>query len=98
VALSMLFAEHTYQALAGQLREPVVLRPASGHIGMIVGETARAQLWPDLAAWLRHIALGRGVRYKRRGTQAKEPEASPRGRRDRCPPSKPGSQSSREGQ
>jgi polyhydroxyalkanoate synthase len=86
------------EALAAQLPDPVVLRPSSGHIGMIVGETARAQLWPDLAAWLRHIALGRGVRYKRRRTQARTRGASPCGRRDRCPPSKPGSQSSREGQ
>lgn len=80
------------EALAAQLADPVVLRPSSGHIGMIVGETARAQLWPDLVAWLRHIALGRGVRYKRPRVRGKDQPASPRGRRARRPRSPSGPQ------
>ena len=86
------------EALARDLLDPVVLRPASGHIGMIVGAAGRTQLWPELAAWLRHIALGRGVRYKQRKAPAKQAATPPRAREGRCPSSKPGSQIPREGQ
>ncbi|MDP6353269.1 MAG: alpha/beta fold hydrolase [Alphaproteobacteria bacterium] len=40
------------EALAGAIGNPETLRPAAGHIGMVVGRRARAGLWRPLAAWL----------------------------------------------
>lgn len=34
------------------LRDPTVLRPPAGHVGMVVGHKACASLWEPLAAWL----------------------------------------------
>ena len=39
-------------ALAGQLAEAVVHRPAAGHIGMIAGSHAQRELWAPLLSWL----------------------------------------------
>jgi polyhydroxyalkanoate synthase len=46
-------------ALARALRDPTVLRPAGGHIGMLVGRGARQGLRAPLAVWLRQIAAMR---------------------------------------
>jgi poly[(R)-3-hydroxyalkanoate] polymerase subunit PhaC len=43
-------------ALAEALPDVAILRPAGGHIGMIVGSCAANQLWAPLADWLRRIA------------------------------------------
>jgi poly[(R)-3-hydroxyalkanoate] polymerase subunit PhaC len=43
-------------ALAEALPDAAILRPAGGHIGMIVGRCAADQLWAPLADWLRRIA------------------------------------------
>jgi polyhydroxyalkanoate synthase len=39
-------------ALAEALPQAEILRPASGHIGMVVGNGATERLWRPLAAWL----------------------------------------------
>ena len=39
-------------ALARGLPRAEVIRPASGHVGMVVGAKAREQLWHPLLAWL----------------------------------------------
>jgi polyhydroxyalkanoate synthase len=38
--------------LAGSFRNPVVLRPRLGHVGMVAGASARIALWDPLLAWL----------------------------------------------
>jgi len=43
-------------ALARALGRARVLRPAGGHIGMVVGRRARTDLWQPLVRWLREIA------------------------------------------
>ena len=43
-------------ALATQLPKAKVIRPSSGHIGMVAGRKARAQLWTPLLAWFQEIA------------------------------------------
>ncbi|WP_425450313.1 alpha/beta fold hydrolase [Virgifigura deserti] len=43
------------QALARALPQAVQLRPAAGHIGMIVGRGAEARLWQPLADWLANL-------------------------------------------
>jgi polyhydroxyalkanoate synthase subunit PhaC len=44
------------EALAAHARGASVLRPAAGHVGMVVGSGAEALLWAPLAAWLRRTA------------------------------------------
>lgn len=45
-------------ALADALPRASIIRPRSGHIGMVAGRRAEAQLWAPLLAWLReHAAL-----------------------------------------
>ena len=44
------------EALAGLLRQPTVIRPAGGHISMLVGDAAPDQLWQPFTQWLRRIA------------------------------------------
>jgi polyhydroxyalkanoate synthase len=45
------------QALAGRLgSRPTVVRPAGGHIGMVVGVRGTSSLWSPLVAWLREVA------------------------------------------
>ncbi len=39
--------------LCGGLAAAAIVRPASGHVGMIVGRRARAQLWAPLTQWLK---------------------------------------------
>lgn len=39
-------------ALAAAMSGATVLRPAAGHVGMVVGRRARTSLWEPLAAWL----------------------------------------------
>ncbi len=41
------------QALAAQLPASTVLTPGAGHVGMVVGARARAQLWDPVLDWLR---------------------------------------------
>jgi len=43
-------------ALATRLPHGETLTPAAGHIGMMVGGSARAKVWDPLDAWLRRIA------------------------------------------
>ncbi len=43
-------------ALAAELPLAEVIRPASGHVGMVVGARAARELWDPLLAWLRRIA------------------------------------------
>ncbi|MBN8531243.1 MAG: alpha/beta fold hydrolase [Alphaproteobacteria bacterium] len=43
-------------ALLPLLRDPTVLRPPAGHVGMVVGHKARASLWEPLAQWCGKIA------------------------------------------
>lgn len=43
-------------ALAKALPSATIIRPESGHIGMVAGRKARAQLWTPLLAWLQEIA------------------------------------------
>lgn len=43
-------------ALAAMMPEAKIIRPLSGHIGMIAGRTAKKQLWTPLLAWLLRIA------------------------------------------
>ncbi len=43
-------------ALATALPHAEIIRPMSGHIGMVAGRQAKAQLWTPLLAWLRKIA------------------------------------------
>jgi polyhydroxyalkanoate synthase len=52
-------------ALAALLPDATVIRPASGHVGMIVGDTAPRQLWQPLGRWLRRIAPRRSGRTVR---------------------------------
>jgi polyhydroxyalkanoate synthase len=44
-------------ALAEALPQAEILRPASGHIGMVVGNGATERLWRPLAAWLMRRAV-----------------------------------------
>jgi polyhydroxyalkanoate synthase subunit PhaC len=43
------------QALGRALPQAAQLRPAAGHIGMIVGRNAEARLWRPLADWLANL-------------------------------------------
>ena len=43
-------------ALAAALPRAEIIRPASGHIGMVAGRKAKGQLWTPLRAWLQQIA------------------------------------------
>lgn len=43
-------------ALAAALPRAEVIRPASGHVGMVVGARADRELWHPLAVWFRRIA------------------------------------------
>ncbi len=43
-------------ALCRALRSVEVLRPRSGHVGMVVGQQAREDTWQPLAAWLSALA------------------------------------------
>jgi polyhydroxyalkanoate synthase subunit PhaC len=45
-------AEH----LAAGLPEATVIRPAAGHVSMVVGDPAPEQLWQPFTDWLRRIA------------------------------------------
>jgi poly(3-hydroxyalkanoate) synthetase len=49
-------------ALTARLPEPTVIRPAAGHIGMVVGDRGPQELWAPLTAWLRRIAPRRAAR------------------------------------
>jgi polyhydroxyalkanoate synthase len=40
------------RALTGLLADPTVIEPDAGHIGMVVGGTARDSLWQPLESWL----------------------------------------------
>lgn len=43
-------------ALANSLRNSEVIRPASGHVGMVAGLSARRELWKPLLTWMQRIA------------------------------------------
>lgn len=43
------------EALAVRLQAAVVVRPAAGHVSMVVGDRAPARLWRPLSAWLRTL-------------------------------------------
>ncbi|MGI9485086.1 MAG: alpha/beta fold hydrolase [Geminicoccaceae bacterium] len=43
-------------ALGNLIRERELIRPKAGHVGMVVGQNAKATLWTPLLLWLRHIA------------------------------------------
>ncbi len=60
------------EALAARLDRVTLLRPAAGHVGMVVGSGAAAHLWAPLASWLRRTAAATpvGGRLRRRGTIA----------------------------
>lgn len=53
------------QALADRLARAMVVRPPSGHVGMVVGAGAKEGLWDPLASWLRRIAPRRAARPMR---------------------------------
>ncbi|MGI9434181.1 MAG: alpha/beta fold hydrolase [Geminicoccaceae bacterium] len=42
-------------ALAAALPRAKIIRPASGHIGMVTGRRARPELFQPLLAWLQHV-------------------------------------------
>jgi len=44
------------EALLGHLRRVTTLRPASGHIGMVIGNGARNRLWRPLVEWIGTVA------------------------------------------
>lgn len=44
------------ESLARRLPQATVVRPAGGHISMLVGDAAQAQLWQPFTQWLRRIA------------------------------------------
>ena len=48
--------ERSALALAEQLPAATIIRPASGHVGMVVGSRAPCELWDPLEAWLWRIA------------------------------------------
>lgn len=43
-------------ALAAALPKATIIRPKSGHVGMVTGRKAKMQLWTPLLAWLQEIA------------------------------------------
>lgn len=43
-------------ALAAILPKATIIRPKSGHVGMVTGRKAKTQLWTPLLAWLQEIA------------------------------------------
>ena len=45
-------------ALARLLPRATLVRPAAGHVSMVVGDRAEAELWRPLTDWLRRIAPG----------------------------------------
>ena len=47
------------EALVARLRRPTLVRPAAGHVSMIVGDDAVDELWGPLCRWLRRIAPSR---------------------------------------
>jgi polyhydroxyalkanoate synthase subunit PhaC len=44
------------EPLAAGLPEATVIRPAAGHVSMVVGDSALEQLWQPFTDWLRRIA------------------------------------------
>jgi polyhydroxyalkanoate synthase len=44
------------EAIVPRLPQPTLVRPAAGHVSMIVGEAAERELWQPLVKWLRRIA------------------------------------------
>jgi polyhydroxyalkanoate synthase len=44
------------EALAPQLPAAVLLRPAAGHVGMVVGSRARTELWEPSLQWLKSLS------------------------------------------
>lgn len=40
------------EALLPLLNSPTVIRPASGHVGMVAGGNAKAELWQPFCAWV----------------------------------------------
>jgi poly(3-hydroxyalkanoate) synthetase len=42
-------------ALCGALNSVEVIRPRSGHIGMVVGQRAARELWEPLGRWLKDL-------------------------------------------
>jgi polyhydroxyalkanoate synthase len=48
--------ERSALALADQLPAATIIRPASGHVGMVVGSRAPRELWEPLETWLWRIA------------------------------------------
>ena len=51
--------------LAGLMAHARVIRPRAGHVGMVAGDHAQAELWEPLAAWARAIAPGFAARRRR---------------------------------
>ena len=49
------------EALLKRLPQPTVVRPLAGHISMLVGDAAPAQLWWPFTRWLRRIAPSRAT-------------------------------------
>lgn len=47
------------EAIVARLRRPTLVRPAAGHVSMIVGDAAERELWDPLRQWLRRIAPSR---------------------------------------
>jgi polyhydroxyalkanoate synthase len=50
------------EPLAASLRRATVIRPAAGHVSMVVGDAAPEQLWRPFTEWLRRIAPRRSPR------------------------------------
>ncbi len=46
-------------ALANHLLQPTIVTPNAGHVGMVVGRSARKGLWEPLTAWLSATGKGR---------------------------------------
>lgn len=43
-------------ALADRMTDPTIVRPTSGHIGMVTGSNACAQVWRPFADWIQKLA------------------------------------------
>jgi polyhydroxyalkanoate synthase len=50
-------------ALTSALRDTKVIHPRSGHVGMVVGQKAKHELWNPMIAWLERVsAMHRNIR------------------------------------
>ena len=48
---------HSALALTSTLKNAKVIRPKSGHVGMVVGQKAKRELWDPIIAWLKRVSM-----------------------------------------